>query len=166
MRTVFVMLLALFGLASSALASHECETSCSAYCRDQVDRWSFIIDSHRDYCDGGGTDCIPHCVDRYNDGSCRDYGPDFCARNPVCVPKATDRYNDGSVRDYAADHCGSGPRQCVAQCNSRYADGTCRDYGGDFCGRNASCRAQCTDRWPDGSCRAYGTDACTASPEP
>lgn len=76
--------------------------------------------------------CVPNCIDRRSDGTCRNFGADFCGRNPTCAET----------------------------CSDRRSDGTCRNYGADFCGAWASCSPNCTDRRSDGTCRNYGADIC------
>lgn len=147
------------GVAQAQVA-RECETSCSQYCIDLVRQYEAVAFMHHDYCDGGQGDCVKNCVSRYADGTCRQYGPDYCGRQPVCVAKCESRYADGTCRTYGADACGEAPLNCVANCNSRYTDGTCRTYAADHCGRNAWCRPQCTARYPDGTCRTWGADQC------
>lgn len=146
--------------AVQALADHECATSCSVRCLDLVNEYDHLVQANREYCNGGQVDCVLNCTQRYSDGTCRTYGPDYCARDAKCVSQCKSRYSDGSCREYDADFCGAGPITCVQQCISRYSDGSCREYGADVCGRNASCVANCIDRWSDGSCREYGADRC------
>lgn len=165
MRSPRIVALAvlLFTMLVSGLAeAHECETSCSDYCRDQVARWQQYIDANADYCGGGETECIPNCTSRYADGSCRAYGADFCARNPVCAQRCASRYSDASCRTFDADYCAEAPATCVANCTARYADASCRTYGADVCGRRPVCRENCISRYSDGSCREYGPDVCSA----
>lgn len=170
MRTMIVSLLSKVLLTAAALflltgpetafADWECARSCSLRCQQLVTDFEQIAADHRAYCDGGEIECVPNCERRYSDGSCRQYGQDFCARNAVCQAKCQRRYSDGSCREYGADVCGSAPLSCVRQCVARYSDGSCREYGEDICGRNPSCVPSCTDRWSDGSCRTYGPDRC------
>lgn len=106
--------------------------------------------------------CVPHCVARYSDGSCRQYGADFCGPAPAkCIPYCTDRYSDGSCRTYGVDICGTDPH-CVKRCQSRYSDGSCRQYAADYCGAGVvQCVSNCIERYSDGSCRTYGADICS-----
>lgn len=161
--SAYVFLLAIGSsiFALSAKADYECASSCSLRCRDIVAQYEQIALDHHNYCDGPQQpECILNCVRRYSDGSCRDYGPDYCGRDPHCVVQCSRRYSDGTCRDYDTDFCAEGRTACVSQCVSRYSDGTCRDYGADVCGRNPSCVPNCIARWPDGSCRDYGADRC------
>ena len=154
------LLLALVSFLALRAEAHECETSCSARCVTVVDEYERIAQANRDYCGGAQQTCVQNCTARYSDGSCREYGADYCGRDPVCTPYCTARYSDGSCREYSADRCGERPLTCAQNCTARYSAGTCREYGPDHCGRNASCRQNCTARYPDGTCREYGADVC------
>lgn len=153
----------LIGLCLATAGSafgHECETTCSDYCRRLMADFQAIVHAHDDYCNGGNVVCVPNCTARYADGSCYQYGPDFCGRRPACIARCSARYSDASCRTWAADLCGEEPLNCAVQCTSRYVDGSCRTYGADHCGRNATCQAHCVARWPDGSCKEWGPDLC------
>jgi hypothetical protein len=62
--------------------------------------------------------CIPHCIERYGDGTCKSWGADICSEtgNPN-----------------RPGHPGNTGPACTPQCVRRYGDGTCAEYGGDFC---------------------------------
>lgn len=155
------LLLSVFAVSASvALADHACATSCSLRCQELMNEFDQIVQANRDYCNGGQVDCVLNCTQRYGDGSCRTYGPDYCARDATCVSQCKRRYSDGSCREYDADFCGEGSITCARQCLRRYSDGSCREYAADVCGRNASCVPNCIERWSDGSCREYGADRC------
>lgn len=160
MMVAFVSLL-LVGFAGSVFANPECASSCSLRCQQLVDQYERIVAGHRDYCGGDQEVCVTNCASRWSDGSCRQYGQDYCGRNPVCIPKCQARFPEGSCRDYGADLCGEAPLRCVQNCTARFSDGSCRDYGPDVCGRRPTCVENCIDRWTDGTCRAYGPDRCS-----
>lgn len=158
------LVLTLLSASSQALAQEECAYTCSARCTAIVDHFAQIVDAHRARCDDNNTPvtCVPNCAVRYSDGSCREFGRDYCGRNAVCVARCSDRYSDGTCRTYDSDFCGEGRASCVRQCVERYSDGNCRDYGADVCGRNPSCQPLCVARYSDGTCREYGSDLCSA----
>ncbi len=83
--------------------------------------------------DADPVNCIPNCTSRWSDGSCREYGSDFCGRDPSCVSHCTSRWSDGSCREYSSDFCGEGSVSCTMNCTSRWSDGSCREYGADIC---------------------------------
>ena len=56
--------------------------------------------------------CVPRCLERFSDGSCRRFAEDYCAPNAYCVERCTERWSDGSCRVYGADYCGSEPERC------------------------------------------------------
>lgn len=60
---------------------------------------------------GGQYKCVKFCKGGYyNDGSCVQYGPDYCAINAVCIKNCTGGYyNDGSCVQYGPDKCFSAP---------------------------------------------------------
>jgi hypothetical protein len=89
------------------------------------DRGQCVLDDHP-------TTCVRNCTARWSDGSCREYGPDFCG------PDAS----------------------CTQYCSARWSDGSCREYGPDQCGRDITCTPHCLDRWSNGSCREWGPDIC------
>jgi hypothetical protein len=158
------LMLAILAFFATGAEAHECETSCSDRCYVVVAEYERVAAANRAYCGGGGQpDCVRNCTARYNDGTCRTYGPDYCGRRPVCVANCTARYNnDGTCRTYGPDVCGEQPLSCVVRCTARYNnDGTCRSYGADHCGTDAYCRVNCISRYSDGTCREYGPDVCT-----
>ena len=114
-----------------------------------------------DVCAATPMRCVPKCMARYSDGSCRTFGPDFCGAGATCVATVTSRYSDGSPKDYGPDFCNAGPAVCGVQCTERYSDGSCKTYGPDVCGAAAAkCVLKCSDRYSDGSCRTYAADFC------
>jgi hypothetical protein len=155
------LLFALLSLVAWRAEAHECETSCSQRCLNIVSEYERIARANQEYCDGDQTECVLRCTARYNDGTCRTYGADYCGRNPVCVQNCTARFNDGTCRTFGGDVCGERPLNCAVNCTARFIDGSCRSFGPDHCGRNATCRVNCTARYPDGTCREYGADVCT-----
>jgi hypothetical protein len=76
--------------------------------------------------------CVKNCNSRFSDGSCANYGPDYCGPRANCSARCTSRYSDGSCAHYVADFCGP-EAQCTPNCRSRYSDGTCASYGEDAC---------------------------------
>ena len=56
--------------------------------------------------------CVPRCLERFSDGSCRDFAEDYCANNAYCIERCTERWSDGTCRVYGADYCGSAPDRC------------------------------------------------------
>src|SRR4051812_28027585 len=83
---------ALLILITGVASAHECETSCSSRCTSTVIEYDRIVQANRDYCGASVPNCIPRCKDRYSDGSCRQYDPDYCGRDPHCVAQCNSRY--------------------------------------------------------------------------
>jgi hypothetical protein len=122
--------------------------------------------------------CIPRAIARWNDGSAKTLGADFCGKNPSCTAKAAARWSDGSVKSYGEDHCVLGGNAiCVMRAQTRWSDGSVKSYGEDYCGSSSasciphgqgldicgaspSCADNCIERWSDGSCKTLGDSFC------
>jgi hypothetical protein len=81
----------------------------------------------------------------------------------ACARNCEARWSDGTCREYGEDYCGP-YAACAAQCVARWSDGSCRDWGADYCGPHASCDSYCAEHWSDGSCRDWGADRCWSIP--
>jgi len=143
------MLFGLFMLAnSSAATAQTCEEyaqraydsafrECQSGDQCRTDRdcpFGYECDRGRCVLEDQPVTCIPNCTVRWSDGSCRQYGADFCGRNPSCVTNCSVRWSDGTCRDYGPDFCGEGRVTCTPVCTSRWSDGSCRTWGADICG--------------------------------
>ncbi len=56
---------------------------------------------------GGNYSCVPRCASRSSfDGSCNNWGSDFCGDNASCSENCTSRSSfDGSCNSYGPDIC-------------------------------------------------------------
>ena len=85
--------------------------------------------------------------------------PKACTPHYQCAVNCTHRGIDGSCENYGADFCGP-DANCAVNCTQRGIGGNCESYDVDFCGPNANCAENCTHRGIDGSCESYGPDLC------
>ena len=85
-------------------------------------------------------------------------------RGPVvCVQKCEWRsLSDGSCLQFGEDFCGH-DAQCSVNCTWRSASGQCLNVGADYCGENATCTLNCTWRNASGECLSYGPDRCESA---
>lgn len=143
---LFLLAISLFG-AEAALADRCTDYATDAYnralnqCRngggDQCRRNSDCAVNQK--CDGGictnaPISCIARCAARYSNGSCYQYGQDYCGVQPACTQYCTARYSNGSCYQYGQDICNNdGGVSCVPNCTARYSNGQCYEYGPDIC---------------------------------
>lgn len=49
--------------------------------------------------------CVKRCRSRMSDGSCINYGSDYCGPNASCTPNCTSRLSNGDCNVYGEDIC-------------------------------------------------------------
>lgn len=84
----------------------------------------------------GTVTCVPQCVQRSIQGTCWNFGQDYCGYGPGvdCVPRCVQRTIHGTCTNWGSDYCGDFYPECTLHCVKRFiGSGRCLQYGPDAC---------------------------------
>jgi hypothetical protein len=114
-----------------------------------------------DVCTAAPVTCVASCNARWANGTCQQFGPDYCASGATCTAHVIERWSNGTAKTYASDYCVAGQGTCIPHCAARWSNGTCKAYDADVCGTAPiACVPRVVERWSNGVAKTYGPDFC------